>query len=390
MSRTDRWIALLVGLFCLDRLLKLLAVRHFFRRPPPDPPAVWPSVTIIQPITRGVHDLRHNLRSRLQLDYPAAIQHLWVCDAADAASQSVCQALNAEQKADGAALILVAPGAGALASKIEKLQAALPQATGEILCFIDDDVALRPSALRELLPYLDAPQAGAVFGLACYTNWGNLWSSALSAFVNANVLLSYIPVTYLTTPFTITGHCFALRRAVFAAAGGFDDMQGRIDDDHELARRLARHNLRSLQTPMIYAVDNHVPSLAAYLAQMQRWFVLPRLLMLPQLTRHDQLVTAIGSLGNLLPGLVLLLASVSRSRRALGGLLALLGVAAAIYRHDERRYLGRAGSLRQLAIMLAVSIVAPLQIIGGLLLGDEIQWRGQRLRIGRNTIVEVL
>ncbi len=386
MPRTDRWITLLVGLFCLDRLLKLLAVRHFFRRPPPAPPDVWPSVTLLQPITCGVHDLGHNLRSRLQLDYPAPIQHLWICDEADLASQNVCAALQTAQ----AELVLVAPGAGAVASKIEKLQAALPQATGAILAFIDDDVALRPNALRELLPYLDTPQAGAVFGLACHTNWRNLWSSALSAFVNANVLLSYIPLTYLTTPFTITGHCFALRQAVFAAVGGLDGMHGRIDDDHELARRLARHGLRSLQTPMIYTVDNDLATLPAYLAQMQRWFVLPRRLMLPQLSRHDQLVTAVGSLGNLLPSVVLLLAAIARSRRALGGLLALLGVSAALYRHHERRYLGRVASFRQLGIVLAVLLVTPLQILWGLLAGDEIQWRGQRLRIGRNTLVEVL
>ena len=386
MRRIDRLIAALVGVFCLDRLLKLLAVRHFFRRPPPAPPGVWPSVTMLQPITRGVHGLERNLRSRLRLDYPAPIQHLWICDAADGASQDVCAAL----KGEGVEIVLAAPGQGGLASKIEKLQAALPQATGEILCFVDDDVGLRPPALRELLPSLNEPQVGAVFGLACYTNWNNPWSSAMSAFVNANVLLSYIPLTYLTTPYTITGHCFALRRAVFAAVGGFEEMQGRIDDDHELARRLARHSLRSVQTPMIYEVDNYLPTLRAYLAQMQRWFMLPRRLMLPQLSAHDKLVTTAGSLGTMLPSLAALLAVVSRSRRAVAGLLALLGIAAAIHRHQERRYLGRASSLRQIGVALAVLVVAPLQILWGLLRGDEIQWRGQRLRIGPNGIVEVL
>lgn len=34
---------------------------------------------------------------------------------------------------------------------------------------------------------------------------------------------------------------------------------------------------------MIYDVDDHLPTLAAYLAQMRRWFVFPRLLMAPYL-----------------------------------------------------------------------------------------------------------
>ncbi|MFL5800151.1 MAG: glycosyltransferase, partial [Roseiflexaceae bacterium] len=200
MRPADRWIAILVTLFCLDRLLKVGAVVHFFRRTPPAAPADWPSVTILQPITRGVYDLAYNLTRRLQLDYPAPIQHLFICDQQDLSSQAICQALCSSHPQAHTDMLIVAAEHGALATKIEKLRAALPQAIGEVLCFVDDDVAPRPSALRELIPYLEQPQAGAVFGLACYTNWRTFWSSAMSGFVNANALLSYILITYLTEP----------------------------------------------------------------------------------------------------------------------------------------------------------------------------------------------
>jgi hypothetical protein len=36
------------------------------------------------------------------------------------------------------------------------------------------------------------------------------------------------------------------------------------------------------------------------------------------------------------------------------------------------------------------AVVAPLQIVWGLLAGDEVLWRGQRLRIRRGGIIEVL
>jgi ceramide glucosyltransferase len=172
--------------------------------------------------------------------------------------------------------------------------------------------------------------------------------------------------------------------------GGFEQMDGRIDDDHELARRLRRHGLRSLQTPMIYDVDNELPTLAAYLAQMQRWFVFPRLLMAPALSRRDMSMTTLGSLGTLLPSLVALLALASRSLAAVRGLALTLGVFAAVYLHSERRYIGRTTPLRPLALLPIVALVAPLQIVWGLLAGDEVQWRGQRLRIGRDGIVKVL
>jgi ceramide glucosyltransferase len=267
---------------------------------------------------------------------------------------------------------------------------ALPHAAGEVLWFADDDVALRPDALRVLLPYLALPRAGAAFGLACYTNWGDPWSSLMSIFVNANALLSYIPLTYIAEPYTITGHCFALRREVFDAVGGFERMDGRIDDDHELARRLRRHGLRSIQTPMIYDVDNQLPTLAAYLAQMQRWFVFPRLLMAPMLTRREMLMTTLGSLGTLLPSVVALLALVSRSRRAGRGLAIVLALSMALYIYGERRYLGRTTPLRRLALLPIVALVAPLQIVWGLLAGDEVLWRGQRLRIGRDGVARTV
>jgi ceramide glucosyltransferase len=390
MRRVDRWIAVLATLFCLDRLLKAAAVVHFFRRRRPVAPAHWPSVTLLQPITRGVYDLAYNLTRRLELDYPAPIQHLFICDAGDLASQAICQAVRSNHPQADVHTVLVAAEPGALATKVEKLQASLPQATGEVVCFVDDDVGPRPTALRELIPYLEQPQAGAVFGLACYTNWRTFWSSAMSSFVNANALLSYIPLTYLTEPFTITGHCYALRRAIFDAVGGLEDMIGRIDDDHELARRLRRRGLRCIQTPMIYDVDNNLPTLAAYLAQMRRWFVFPRLLMAPYLSQRDRAATALGSAGTLLPSLIGLLALVSRSRRALRGLAIVFGAFAAVYLAGERRYLGRTTPLRRLVALPIAAVIAPLQIVSGLLAGDQVQWRGQRLRIRHDGVAEVL
>lgn len=390
MRRTDQAIIVVLGLAFAERLLKAAAVVHFFRRQPPALPTAWPQVSLIQPVTRGVHQLASTLTTRLQLDYPASIQHIVICDQADVASQRICQRVLKAHPAQDGRLVVVAAKDGNIASKIEKMQAGLEWATNEVFVFVDDDVALRPTTLRTLLPYLDQPRAGAVFGLACYTNWRNVWSSAMSAFVNLHVLLSYIPLTYLTEPFTITGHCFALRRTVFDQVGGLKHMAGRIDDDHELARRVSSHGLRSIQTPLIYEVDNDLSTLRAYLVQMQRWFVFPRLLMLPQLSRYDQIVTTVGSLGNLLPSMIVLLVVRSRSRCAMGSLIVLFGLIAAVYLHGERRYLRRPTPATRLLIMPVVAIVAPLQILWSLVGGAEVEWRGQRLRISRAGRAEVV
>jgi hypothetical protein len=59
---------------------------------------------------------------------------------------------------------------------------------GEVLCFIDDDVALRQHTLQILAPYLFQRDVGVVFGLPCFTNWQTIWSSLISGLINAQML----------------------------------------------------------------------------------------------------------------------------------------------------------------------------------------------------------
>ena len=376
----EKLIRRLLVMFALDRLIKTVLIRHFFKQPRPSitPPT---SINMIQPITRGVHDLRHSLASRLNLQTPSHIRHFWICDAHDVASQQICRELIAAYSQHEIQLI-IARTEHEIASKIEKIHAALPHAHGELLLFVDDDVALRPDALERLLPYLAQERAGAVFGMACYTNWRTLWSSMMSIFVNANVLPTYIPVTYMTEPFTITGHCFALRREVFNLVGGFNDMDQRIDDDHELARRLAQHRLRSIQTPLIYDVDNDLANAQAYMTQMHRWFVFPRRFMLPHMSRRDQIISAVGSIGTLLPSMIVLL-SLFNPKRYWRFVTILFGMILAAYAHDSR-YLKNQTPLKRWWLVPIVVIFAPLQALLSLVRGDQVQWRGQTLNLERD------
>jgi ceramide glucosyltransferase len=382
---------MLVGLFGLDRLLRLLALWRFFRREPPPVPARWPSVTLICPVTRSPNDLRRAMEARARLDYPGSLRCLLVCDVADAESQAVCRATMAAHPAWQAEMLLAAPDAGALASKVAKQLLALPHADGEVLCFLDDDVALRSEALRVLVPYLLLPGVGAVFGLACYTAWDTPAESLMSGFVNTNALFSYVPLSLLLEPFTITGHCFALTRATFDAVGGLDGMRGRFDDDHELARRVRRHDLRNVQTALIYDVENRLPTLAAYHKQLRRWMLMPRQAMLPTLDRRERAAMLLGSLGPMVPPALLLLALLARR----GGPWAALGASLALFAGTqalvERVYLRRTMPVRRWPLVPLLACLTPLHVALAALGGERIEWRGQRLRISRGggfTVVE--
>jgi len=379
------WVArLAMGLalfYGVDRLLKLWALHHFFRQPaPPSPVGGWPTVTLLSPITRGVSNLPNALACRAGLVYPAAVQHLLICDEGDGEAIACCRAWQAAHPTLASTLFVVATAERAIATKIEKLNAALPHATGDVLLFVDDDVALRPTTLTTLLPHLATARAGAVFGLACYSSWHNLPTSLMSAFVNGNALLSYVPLTYLAESFTITGHCFALRRADFIAVGGLENLDKRVDDDHELARRLRKVGLRSVQTPLIYDVENHFPSLAGYVQQMRRWFVFPQWMMVPHLTVHERMAMTAGSLSTAVPPLLALLALLTRRTtvwRALAGTLLVLN---GVQWFCEHCYLGRRTPWYWWPLYSVSALLAPLQILAALLDRRTVHWRGQRLR----------
>src|SRR5512143_1833855 len=322
MSSILGWACVsLAALYALMQLSKLSGVMLFFARHAALPPARWPGVSLIQPVTRSENDLAQALRSRFRLDYPARVQHVLVCDEYDAVSQSVCRSVLSEFPGVSAETVLVEGLGFDIASKIEKVVAGVQRASGEVLVFVDDDILLPPSALQVLVSRLETPGAGVAFGLACYTNWSNLWSGLMSAFVNSNALLNYIPLTFLTEPFTVTGHCFALSRITFMASGGFSGMAGRVDDDHEIARRVRALGLQLVQTPLIYGVDNRLSSLHAYLAQMKRWFVVPRQTMLPQLRRRESALMMLLSVDVWLPPVLAFLAVALREPSALAAFL---------------------------------------------------------------------
>jgi ceramide glucosyltransferase len=188
----------------------------------------------------------------------------------------------------------------------------------------------------------------------------------------------------LSEPFRITGHFVAFKRQSLEAAGGLEGLEGYIDDDFELARRLRALKMRSVQTPLIYDIDNDFPSLRAYQKQLKRWFVLPRQAMMPSLSPWQRGVASI-TIGSLAaPSLLLLLALLTRRRAAFGALLASLGIFSASYVVSERKYLKGRIPLHRWPLLAVVALLTPLDVARHLVSSSEIEWRGQLLRVQRD------
>ena len=390
----SRFAVGLAALYALDRAAKLLALGALLRRPTPTPPAVWPPVTMLHPITTtigGRSPLATNLRACARLEYPAPRRHILICDAGATDTLATCRAFLAAHPALDAALVIVPREDGPVASKIVKLLAGLahaapcPDEDAAVLCFIDDDIAPRPDSLRGLVAALGegTDRIGAVFGLSCYTNWRGPWSSLLSELNNANVPGASAALTHLAPPPRMVGHLVAYRWRLFARAGGLDGLADQIDDDFAFARRLRAIGAAIVQTPVVYDVDNDLASWPAFARQLRRWFVLPRQAMVGALSGREATAGIVVSLGVLLPPLVALLAALARRRTATMA----LGVTLLAYllsaRANERllqnpapRPCGRLWMHPLVVCALPVGTLA-----AALFADDEVEWRGQRLKI---------
>jgi hypothetical protein len=148
-----------------------------------------------------------------------------------------------------------------------------------------------------------------------------------------------------------------------------------------LAWRLRDKGLRSVQTPLVYDVVNHFDTLGQYAAQMKRWFVFPRQMLLPAMTQRERAVSLLGSAGNLLPGLLLLLAAVARRSTAVRALGMSLGLSVAIHALCEKLYLRRRTPLKWWPLVLLTTLFAPFQVVWALLSDDVIEWRGRKVRV---------
>jgi ceramide glucosyltransferase len=372
------WLAVLAMtctiIYLFDRVWKGIAIWHFFHKSAAQEPEKWPSLSLIQPVTASPNNLKAVLSIRAQNPYPGLLEQIIVCDDQDAASQAICSEVMARFPGWQPKIVQVLSPNG-IAMKSVKQIAGLKIATGEILCFIDDDILLRGDTLKILTQYLQ-PGIGATFGLACYTNWQTIWGSLMSAFVNANALLNYIPITYLTEPYTITGHIYALNHADFDAMGGLNGMEARLDDDHELARRVMRAGLKNRQTPAIYNVDNEL-TWHAYLDQMKRWFVFPRECMLPGISHTSQLLTYGISFPNLLPGLVFVFTLFNP--HATLALAACLTIFFTVFFCGERNYLKSHAPVWAWPLFLWVALLLPFHVLLLLFSNNSIRWRGQEI-----------
>lgn len=378
-----RLIDLFAAGLCAIQALKIGLVFRFFqsnRTPSNLKQETLPLVSILQPILSGDSHLaaclEHNLR--IKSSYP--LEFIWLIDDNDPQAHSICRELIARNPQARVHVVSLPNTPEDQSPKMVKLVEGANHAQGEIVCVLDDDTMLPDNGLEACLPALERTGVGLAFGLPYYTSFSNIWSSFVAGFVNSNSLLTYIPYTFFSQPFSINGMFFALKRTTLEQIGGFTGLESMLADDFAIAQRVRAHGLQLAQTPLLHAIHTSIPNGRSYLNLIQRWFIFPRESLLRHLSwREQSLLYLLVVLPTLGPLLLALAALWSRSARTWLALF-LLGDLSAFLVYN-RRLLKDATSWRHIWLIPLLKLLLPVQLLVAFCSPQRIRWRGHLIEV---------
>lgn len=365
-----------------EKVWRHATVARFFKRPAPRPTRPVRLVSILQPILSGDPTMPACLEGNLAMQTRYDVDYIWLVDADDREANRICRDLIAKYPSRRVHLQAMPPPGERDNPKTIKLIRGLVLAQGDVICILDDDTVLPDRGLDTCIPYLDQPGVGLAFGLPYYTNFSNLWSSLVSYFVDSHSLLTYVPYTSLTEPFTINGMFYCTRRETLDEVGGFNGIETTLADDFAVAQRFKQHGLRLAQTPLLHSISTQVTGPRHYLSLIQRWFIFPRESLMRHLELRDQAVLyGTGLLPALYPLLLLpwTLRNPNKGKSAFA--LAYFAYSFALFAHINKAYLRSAAPLKKAWLVPLIQILFPVQLIAALLSPKRIVWRGHVMHV---------
>ncbi|PSB50079.1 glycosyltransferase family 2 protein [Chamaesiphon polymorphus] len=382
-------------LFLAERIGKYLAIENFFQREDEidrsTDPLVESQVSILQPILSGDPTLWDCLAGNLQMTTSYPTEFLWLIDDDDAEAQIGCRQLIDRYPDVSVKLISLPQAPARISPKMFKLIEGLQQAQGQIIAVLDDDTTLPDRGLDRAIPFLDRPAVGVAFGLPYYLNFSNTWSALVSCVVNSSSLLTYVPYTFLTAPFTINGMFFVMKREVLDRVDGFSGLETSIVDDFAIAKHFRSHGYLLAQTPVCHGISTKIKDANHYFSLLNRWFIFPQESILKSISiRELAIFYSTALISTFIPTIVVGYLVLFPSMSAAIYTLIYFGVNAYILTQFNTKYLNKATPDRYILLLLAIQLIMPLHIILALLSPRRIEWRGKTIELNADGSFEII
>ena len=249
------------------------------RRKAPPLLSVHPWVSILKPIAGVDDDLRGNLESFADLDYPAYEILFGVASAEDPAVP-VVQAFLAEHPRLSARLVWTTPAdERTLNPKVAQLLDLTRAARGSVIVVSDANVRVPKTYLRSLTAALLQPGVGLVSSVIVGGGERSLGAALENAQLGAHVAPAVVAAHFFSVRPATVGKSMAMRRVDLERVGGWESVADVLAEDDALAQRFDA--LGYSVEVCLDTVENHNrdTSLLRTIERHARWAKMRRALM---------------------------------------------------------------------------------------------------------------
>lgn len=235
----------------------------------PEPPTRWPTVTVQLPIYNERYVAERIIAAAGRLDYPRDRLQIQVLDdSTDETADIVLQAIKKVR--ESGITIERLHRRDRSGYKAGALQAALPDATGEMIAIFDADFVPPADFLYRTIPYLTEPDVAFI-----QTRWGHLNRSyslltiVQSLAIDAHFMVEQFARSTLGYWFNFNGTGGVWRRAAIVDAGGWT--ADTLTEDLDLSYRAHLRGWRGRYSRDIVVPGELPPNMNGFRRQQHRW-----------------------------------------------------------------------------------------------------------------------
>ncbi|MCA9500730.1 MAG: bacteriohopanetetrol glucosamine biosynthesis glycosyltransferase HpnI [Nitrospira sp.] len=229
----------------------------------------WPAVTILKPICGLEKNLRTNLRTTCEQDYPI----LQVVLSVQSPNDPAIPLLYEIQREFGRKRVTVAieDCPAGPNPKINNLIGGLKHARHDLLIISDSDIQLRPDYVKTIIGPLADPEVGFVCtlykGIQARTWWEKMELLTINTELIPNMMFALVTGA---SQFCV-GASTALRRSTLNDIGGLPSLANYLVEDYEMGRRIWMKGQRMVILPYLVETVIDLPTPRKWWHHLIRW-----------------------------------------------------------------------------------------------------------------------